>query len=82
MCECVCGWVSVCVYGWMTSDLEDVLPRSYVSDVDPLAVDVMAIGIPATNGDALISHVVAGVTLLKTCRRGNAQPCCFSLWWC
>lgn len=46
--------------------LEDVFAGSYVCNVDPLAVNVMAVGIPAANGDTLLSHVVAGEALLDT----------------
>ena len=43
--------------------LEDVFTGAYVCDVNPLAVDVVAIGIPATHRDALLTHVVAGKPL-------------------
>lgn len=46
--------------------LEDVFAGSYVCNVDPLAVNVMAVGIPAANGDTLLAHVVAGEALLDT----------------
>lgn len=46
--------------------LEDVFSGSYVRNVDPLAVNVVAVGIPAANGDTLLSHVVAGEALLDT----------------
>lgn len=46
--------------------LEDVFAGSYVRNVDPLAVNVMAVGVPAANGDTLLSHVVAGEALLDT----------------
>lgn len=46
--------------------LEDVFAGSYVCNVDPLAVNVMAVGVPAANGDTLLSHVVAGEALLDT----------------
>lgn len=50
----------------MTPDLENIVPRPYVGHVDPLTVDVVAIGIPATHRDALVTHVVAGEALLES----------------
>lgn len=50
----------------MTSDLEDVVSWLNVRHIHPLAVDVMAIGIPAAHRDALVTHVVARETLLET----------------
>lgn len=47
-------------------NLEDVFAGSYVCNVDPLAVNVVAVGVPAANGDALLPHVVAGVPFLDT----------------
>lgn len=55
----------------MTSDLEDIVPRHHVGDVHPLAVDVVAVRIPAAHSDALIAHVVAGVTFGQACCRGE-----------
>lgn len=49
-----------------TSDLEDVVPGPDVGDVDPLAVDVVPVGIPAAHGDALFPHAVARVALLQS----------------
>lgn len=44
--------------------LENVFPGPYVCDVDPLAVDIVAVGVPAAYGDTLLSHVVAGVAFM------------------
>ena len=49
--------------------LEDVFARSYICDVHPLAVDVVAVCVPAAHWDTLLSHVVAGKTLMETWRR-------------
>lgn len=55
--------------------LEQVVPRRHVSDVDPLAVNVMAVHVPAAHGDALLTKVGALVTLLDVCmwRQGEAK---------
>lgn len=61
-----------------TPHLEQVVSRGYVSDVDPLAVDVMAIHVPAAHGDALLTEVGTLVTLLDVYRqgqRGAQSPC-------
>lgn len=50
----------------MTPDLENIVSRPHVRHVDPLTVDVVAIGIPAAHGDALVAHVVAGEALLES----------------
>lgn len=49
----------------MTPDLENIVSWPHVCHVDPLTVDVVAIGIPAAHGDALVSHVIAGEALLE-----------------
>ena len=46
------------------ADLEDVVPWLHVRHVHPLAVDVVAVGVPAAHGDPLVAHVVAGEALL------------------
>lgn len=43
--------------------LENVVPRFDVGDVDPLAVDVVAIQIPAAHRDALVTKVCTFVPL-------------------
>ena len=58
--------------------LEQVVSRGYVSDVNPLAVDVMAIHVPAAHGDALLAEVGTLIILLDVCRRGQREarsPC-------
>lgn len=45
-------------------NLEQVVSRRHVSDVDPLAVNVMTVHVPAAHGDALLTKVGALVTLL------------------
>lgn len=50
----------------MTPDLENIVSRPHVRHVDPLTVNVVAIGIPAAHGDALVAHVVAGEALLES----------------
>lgn len=55
----------------VTSDLEDIVPWRHVGDVHPLAVDVVAVRIPAAHSDALIAHVVAGVPFGQACCRGD-----------
>lgn len=47
--------------------LENVISRFEVSDVDPLAVDVVSVGIPAAHGDALLAEVRTFVPLFDTC---------------
>lgn len=55
--------------------LEQVVSRRHVGDVDPLAVDVMTVHVPAAHGDALLTKVGALVTLLDVCmwRQREAQ---------
>lgn len=55
----------------VTSDLEDVVSGPDVGDVHPLAVDVVAVRIPAAHSDALIAHVIAGVAFSQACYRGD-----------
>lgn len=50
----------------LTPDLENIVSRAYVGHIDPLTVDVVAIGIPAAHRDALVPHVVAGEALLES----------------
>lgn len=49
-----------------TRYLEDVFTRSDISDVNPLAVNIVTVGVPAANCDALLPHVVAGIALVQT----------------
>lgn len=49
----------------MTLHLENIVSRPHVRHVDPLTVDVVAIGVPAAHGDALVAHVIAGEALLE-----------------
>ena len=62
--------------------LEDVVPRLDVRDVDPLAVDVVAIQIPASHRDALLAEVGTLVPLGDTWRTtgqltlAHRAPCC------
>lgn len=67
------------------SYLEDVFTGSYVCNVDPLAVDIVAVGVPAANRDPLLPHVIAGITLMGACyktvgntvgdmRKGRTHP--------
>lgn len=47
--------------------LEDVVSWFDVSDVDPLAVDVVTVQIPAAHSDALIAKVGTFVAFRNTC---------------
>lgn len=47
--------------------LKNVVPRFDVCDVDPLAVNVVAIQIPAAHSDALVTKVCTFVPLRNTC---------------
>lgn len=53
--------------------LKNVVPRFDVCDVDPLAVDVVAIQIPAAHGDALVTKVRTFVPLRNTCLTQTAR---------
>lgn len=55
--------------------LEDVVSRPDISHVDPLAVNVMAIRIPASHCNALIPHVIAGISLVHACCQGDDKEC-------
>lgn len=48
--------------------LENVVSGFEVGDIDPLAVDVVSVGVPAAHRDALLSKVGAFVPFLDTCR--------------
>lgn len=50
------------------SDLENIVSRSNISNVNPLAVDVVTIWIPAAHCDALVSKVGTLITLGNTCK--------------
>lgn len=62
--------------------LQDIVPRLDVCDVDPLAVDVVAIQIPAPHRDALLAEVGTLVPLGDTWRTTGQlllalrAPCC------
>lgn len=51
----------------MPSDLEDVVPRPDVRDVDPLTVDVVAVRVPAARCHTLVTHIIAGIAFLQSC---------------
>lgn len=63
----VCSLYTDCDKNTCPSYLEDVFTRSYVCNVDPLAVDIMAVRVPAANRDPLLPHVIAGITLMDAC---------------
>lgn len=48
-------------------DLHDIISWFDVSDVDPLAVDIMPVQIPASYCDALLSKISTFITLGNTC---------------
>lgn len=56
-----------------TPYLEDVFTRPDISDVDPLAVNIVTVGVPAANCDALLPHVVAGVALVETWKMNESK---------
>lgn len=62
--------VNVCV----CVDLEHVVSWFEVSDVDPLTVDVVSVGVPAAHRDALLPEVGALVPLLDTCAHTRVRP--------
>lgn len=45
--------------------LEKVISRLDISDVDPLAINVMPVGIPAAYGDALLPKVSTFILLFN-----------------
>lgn len=49
--------------------LQNVVPRPDVCDVNPLAVDVVSVEVPAAHGDALLSEVGTLVALAHICQR-------------
>lgn len=49
--------------------LENVISGFEVSDVDPLAVDVVPVGIPAAHGDTLLPEVSTFVPLFDACNK-------------
>lgn len=53
--------------------LKDIVSGGYVCDVHPLAVDVMAIDVPAAHSDSLLAKVGTLVTLLDLCGQGRGQ---------
>lgn len=48
--------------------LEDVVSGLEVGDVDPLAVDVVSVRVPAAHCDALVAKVGALVAFLDACK--------------
>lgn len=61
--------VGLChIQGWVDLHLEDIFTRSYISDVDPLTVNIMAVRVPTAHWDALLSHVIAGEALMEAFR--------------
>lgn len=50
----------------MTPDLKNIVSWPYIGHIDPLTVDVVAIGIPAAHRDTLVTHVVAGEAFLES----------------
>lgn len=50
----------------MMSDLEDVVSWAHVRHIDPLTINIMAIGIPAAHRDTLVTHVVTREPLLES----------------
>lgn len=53
--------------------LENVFPRPYICDIDPLAVDVVAVGVPAADRDPLLPHVVAGIAFMSTWQQTQSR---------
>ena len=49
--------------------LKNVISRFELSDVDPLAVDVVSVSIPAAHSDALLPEVCTFIPLLNTCNK-------------
>lgn len=49
--------------------LEGVAAWRHIGDVNPLAVDVMAVGVPAPHTHPLLTKVGTGKASLKTCRK-------------
>ncbi len=58
--------------------LHDVVSRSDISDVYPLAVDIVAVSVPATHWNALISVIVTWKALLKSWRKKTVMCSCTS----
>ena len=52
--------------------LEDVISGCEVGDVDPLAVDVVTVQIPAAHSDALVPEVGTLVSLGNTCEQKHS----------
>lgn len=63
------GYLTLYLEKEQTHHLENVISWFDVSDIHPLAVDVVSVGIPAAHGDALLSKVSALVPLFNTCSR-------------
>lgn len=49
-----------------TTDLKNVISRPHVRHVNPLTIDIVAVGIPAAHRDTLVAQVVTGKALLDT----------------
>lgn len=63
------GYLTLYLEKEQTHHLENVISWFDVSDIHPLAVDVVSVGIPAAHGDALLSKVSALIPLFNTCSR-------------
>lgn len=50
--------------------LKDIVPRTHVRDIHPLAIDVMPVGIPAADSHSLFSKVGTCIAPLQSCREG------------
>lgn len=56
--HCVVGEVTLCYFKIGVDDhLQNVVSWLHICDVNPLAVNIMPVEIPATHGDALLSKV-------------------------
>lgn len=53
--------------------LQDVVAWLDVSDVNPLAIDVVTVQVPAAHGDALLPKVGTLVPLGHVCRQEETQ---------
>lgn len=49
--------------------LENVISRFHVSNVDPLAVNVMPVGVPAAHSNPLVSKVSTLIPFFNTCNK-------------
>ncbi len=51
--------------------LENIVSWFHICDIDPLTIDVMSIGVPAANGDALFTKVGTNIPFLNTWSKEN-----------